>query len=333
MVLGCLGCVVMSIRWVGCCATVKFDAATCAFLQTLSEPAHQVVEQVYWCDLDAGHEGQHYAFGQHSRDDEWWVRWPDGADCPAGLLRVTGCPVESVVNEEGDTEVCLLPVGHSGRHNFEFDGRNIAPGFGIEDGSMAVNSPTSGEQKWTVHETRDVLRVPPWLRVDMADVTAPDGARFEHARIHLHDAAIALIVDEHAETVLMLHRNRWVIDRNGYELVGGLVDDGEDPCATARREAIEESGYNPRGRGEHLLSIEPLPGIVNCRLHIYCWRADGERIRNPSDPHESGTLTWIPLNQIETLTRHQQLLGAGTALALHAYLTDRATTHSLRNDV
>src|SRR5699024_5834176 len=151
--------------------------------------------------------------------------------------------------------------------------------------SMATSSPTPGEQQWTVHGARDVLRVPPWLRVDMADVTAPYGARFEHARIHLHDAAIALIVDEHAETVLMLHRNRWVIDRNGYELVGGLVDEGEDPCATARREAIEESGYSPRGRRKHLLSIRTLPGIVEYRIQIFSRRAGWERIRSTTEPH------------------------------------------------
>lgn len=140
----------------------------------------------------------------------------------------------------------------------------------------------------------------------------------------MDDAAISLIVDEVAARVLMLHRQRWVIGREGYDLLGGLVEPGEDQHATARREAVEESGYNPHGPGGHLLSIEPLPGIVDSRLHIYCWHRGAERVAEPSDPHEAGTLMWMPLDQIEPLTGGRQLLGAGTALALHAYLTSRA---------
>jgi 8-oxo-dGTP pyrophosphatase MutT (NUDIX family) len=154
---------------------------------------------------------------------------------------------------------------------------------------------------WTVHGSRTVHDGSPWLRVDMVDVTAPNGERFDHAAIRIPDAAVALIVD--GDAVLMLHRQRWVIGRDGYELFGGLVDEGEDPAETARREVLEESGYRPRGPGEHLMTIHPMPGIVDSAMHLYLWRHGADRVTVPSDPHEVGTITWMPLERVDELAR------------------------------
>src|SRR5690606_6234548 len=125
-------------------------------------------------------------------------------------------------------------------------------------------------------------------------------------------AAIALVVDEGCNEVLMLHRQRWGVDRSGYELLGGLVETGEDPVDTARREALEESGYAPRGEGEHLLTVHPLPGLVDTTMHMFVWRAGADRVADPCDPHEVGTLEWVPLERIDELARSGQLLGSGT---------------------
>ncbi|WP_313047547.1 NUDIX domain-containing protein [Nonomuraea jabiensis] len=41
-------------------------------------------------------------------------------------------------------------------------------------------------------------------------------------------------------------RHRFVFDRWGWELPGGLVEAGEDPMVTAAREVEEETGYRPK---------------------------------------------------------------------------------------
>jgi 8-oxo-dGTP pyrophosphatase MutT (NUDIX family) len=136
--------------------------------------------------------------------------------------------------------------------------------------------------------------------------------------------AIAAIVDEDAGAVLMLRRERWVIGQWGYELLGGLVEDGEDPADTAVREAVEESGWRPRGPGEHLLTIHPLPGIVDTVMDCYLWRHGADHVGDPSDPQEVGTVTWMPLERVQELITQGQLLGAATALALLYYLATPA---------
>jgi 8-oxo-dGTP pyrophosphatase MutT (NUDIX family) len=192
------------------------------------------------------------------------------------------------------------------------------------DQAMTDASPAQdGLPSWSVHQARTVYDGSPWVRVDLVDVTAPNGARFEHHVVRMPHVAIAMVVDEAADTVLMLHRERWVIGQSGYELLGGLVEDGEDSADTALREALEESGWQPRGTSEHLLTIHPLPGIADTVMDCYLWRHGADRVANPSDPHEVGTLSWVPLARIPELAAQGQLLGACTATAALYYTCTR----------
>ena len=68
----------------------------------------------------------------------------------------------------------------------------------------------------------------------MVDVEAPNGERWEYHVVHLDRIAVALIVDDQ-DRVLMLWRYRFVTEQWGYELLGGMVDVGEDAAETAAR--------------------------------------------------------------------------------------------------
>jgi 8-oxo-dGTP pyrophosphatase MutT (NUDIX family) len=68
--------------------------------------------------------------------------------------------------------------------------------------------------------------------------------RWEYHVVHLGRIAVALIVDDQ-DRALMSWRYRFVTDQWGFELLGGMVDAGEDAAGTAAREAEEESGWRP----------------------------------------------------------------------------------------
>ncbi|MER7114084.1 NUDIX domain-containing protein [Saccharomonospora azurea] len=153
-----------------------------------------------------------------------------------------------------------------------------------------------------------------WVRLGLVDVQAPNGNRWEYHVVHLARIAIALVVNDRDEA-LMLWRYRFATDQWGYELLGGLVDEGEDSAATAAREAAEESGWRPLGEGEHLVSFEPLPGQVTAPMDIYLWRG-AEHIGDPTDTEEVGRVEWVPLSRVNELAQRQELLGSGTLVAL-----------------
>jgi ADP-ribose pyrophosphatase len=122
--------------------------------------------------------------------------------------------------------------------------------------AAAVAETRSGWQTFgekTIYDNR-------WVRLGLVDVGAPNGERWDYHVVHLGRIAVALIVDNR-DRVLMLWRYRFVTEQWGYELLGGLVDEGEDAAAAAR-EAEEESGWRPLGEPERLVSFEPLPGQV-----------------------------------------------------------------------
>lgn len=162
-----------------------------------------------------------------------------------------------------------------------------------------------------------------WVRLSLVEVEAPNGERWEHHVVQLDRVAIAMLINGRDE-VLMLHRYRFAVDQWGYELLGGLVEEGEDPADTAAREAVEESGWRPTGVSELLASFEPLPGMVRSRTDVYLFRG-AEKVGEPTDTEEAGTLEWVPLDRVRQLLKGNKLLGSSTIIAVQAYLLSQAT--------
>jgi 8-oxo-dGTP pyrophosphatase MutT (NUDIX family) len=160
-----------------------------------------------------------------------------------------------------------------------------------------------------------------WVRLGLVDVQAPNGERWEYHVVHFSPIAIAVLVDER-DRVLMLWRYRFATDQWGYELLGGLVEDGEEPAATAAREAEEESGWRPLGEPEHLIGFEPLPGQITAPVDVFLWR-QAERVGEPTETEEVGRLEWVPLRRIPELARQQKILGSGALVPLLYYVASR----------
>ncbi len=182
---------------------------------------------------------------------------------------------------------------------------------------------------WTTHETTTAWAADgpaddAGVRVEVHDVTAPEGDRFDYPIVHLPRVAIALVVrdGESGEEVLMLRTYRYPVNRYGWELPGGGVDDGEEPRVAAAREAAEETGWRPRGPGRPLIDFEPLPGGVSTTVHVHLWR-DAERSDEPLDRHEPGRARWVPVSDVVRLAAAGELLGAGTLVGLLQYVAER----------
>ncbi len=70
------------------------------------------------------------------------------------------------------------------------------------------------------------------------------------------------------DEVLFVRLHRFGIDAQSLETPGGLVDPGEDPAHAARRELIEETGYDA-GELVHLRTIHPNPALQSTRVHFF----------------------------------------------------------------
>jgi 8-oxo-dGTP pyrophosphatase MutT (NUDIX family) len=175
-----------------------------------------------------------------------------------------------------------------------------------------------GALGWSVHGERTVYDNP-WVRLVLVDVEPPEGERFEHHVVRLGRVAIALVVDEQ-ERVLTLWRYRFATDDWGYELLGGIVEPDEEPATAAAREVEEESGWRPSGEPEHMISFQPLPGMVDAPVDVFLWRG-AERVGEPTDTEEAARVGWVPVQEMLDLTKRGELLGSGTIIPVLLYLT------------
>jgi 8-oxo-dGTP pyrophosphatase MutT (NUDIX family) len=68
--------------------------------------------------------------------------------------------------------------------------------------------------------------------------------------------------------VLVVEQFRHGVDAGTLEIVGGVVEPGEEPSLAARRELLEETGFEP-GLWIPLGSCAPNPAVQDNRCHFY----------------------------------------------------------------
>jgi ADP-ribose pyrophosphatase len=94
------------------------------------------------------------------------------------------------------------------------------------------------------------------------------GARREYIR-HPGAAMIIALLDE--DTLLLERQFRYPLGRHFYELPAGKLESGEEPLATAKRELIEECGYEAAS-WRHLATLHPCIGYSDERIDLFLAR-------------------------------------------------------------
>jgi len=102
------------------------------------------------------------------------------------------------------------------------------------------------------------------------------------------DAVAVLALAE--ERVLVVEQYRVAIDQTTLELPAGLIEPGEAPVAAARRELMEEAGFD--AELTELLSFYSSPGFTDERITLFLARNLTVR-RRPADPDEKLRVRWI----------------------------------------
>jgi 8-oxo-dGTP pyrophosphatase MutT (NUDIX family) len=153
----------------------------------------------------------------------------------------------------------------------------------------------------------------PWVWLGQVDVELPGGERFWHHVVRLHRAAMMVLLDD-LDRVLLLRRHRFIQDRWGWELPGGLVDDDEEPAEAASRELEEETGYRA-GRVEHPAAFQPMVGTVDSEHFIFLGR-DPERIGEPTEVNEVTRMEWVRVESVPGLIAAGEISNAGSLVAL-----------------
>jgi len=105
------------------------------------------------------------------------------------------------------------------------------------------------------------------FRVERALQRTPDG--IEHVReVVRHPDAVTVLPLLDDGRVCFVQNYRVAVGQTLIELPAGVVEPGEDPALTARRELAEETGYQAEGI-ELLSTFYTSPGILDERMYLY----------------------------------------------------------------
>ena len=105
------------------------------------------------------------------------------------------------------------------------------------------------------------------LRVRLDEVRLHDGATAWREYVE-HPGAVMMLAFTGPETILLERQFRYPKRRHFIELPAGKLEAGEPPLDTARRELVEECGYEA-GEWWKLATLDPCIGYSNEVIHLY----------------------------------------------------------------
>ena len=128
-----------------------------------------------------------------------------------------------------------------------------------------------------------------------------------------HPGAV-LIVPFIEKKIVFLRQFRPVIDRYIWELPAGKIDSGETPLSCAKREMLEETGFQLK-RVKRIGSIYTTPGFSDEIIYIY--RADCTHQEAPNtEEDEMIRVKLFSLSEVKRLFRNGRIVDAKTISAL-----------------
>ena len=136
-----------------------------------------------------------------------------------------------------------------------------------------------------------------WVKVFRNRIRLPNGFETEHEIAMPHDAVSIVPVLEETPgrpEVLLVEQFRSTLEGYIHEIPAGLLNPGEAPADCARRELLEETGYEA-GSVEPIATIHPTPGFALERMHYFL--AEGLRLAADQslDPGECIRVVRLPL--------------------------------------
>lgn len=153
-------------------------------------------------------------------------------------------------------------------------------------------------RRWHPHSVTAIFDHP-LFRLERQHLRADDGD--ERQALVMHPTPwvnIIPLLDD--GRVVLVRQWRYGTAAPSLEIPGGMVDPGEEPLAAARRELLEETGYEAE-HWEHLGVVDPNPAIMSNRCTT--WLARGLRwVEEPrGDGDEEIVVESAPLESIGDL--------------------------------
>ena len=175
---------------------------------------------------------------------------------------------------------------------------------------------------WQALDAKYLFRKPPWLVLRHQRFRLPSGREIADYWISEYPPWVNVVAVTEADQVVMIRQYRPGLGDVHYEIPAGVVDQGEDTEAAARRELSEETGYGG-GRWSVLTLLSANPALQNNITTTYL--AEGVVPLGPAQPEATEDLRvhLVPLAEIPALIDGGDMIQALHIAPLLRYLLRR----------
>jgi 8-oxo-dGTP pyrophosphatase MutT (NUDIX family) len=172
-------------------------------------------------------------------------------------------------------------------------------------------------QPWTTRSRTTILDRRPWLRVESHVVELPDGRVIDDwPWVESREFANVAAVTEEG-LFLLFRQTKYAVEGPTLGPVGGYLEPGEDPLDAARRELLEETGYEATEWTS--LGRYAVDGNRGCGIgHLYLARG-ARRVADPiADDLEEQELLTLTREDVEAalLRGELEVMSWATVVAL-----------------
>ncbi len=176
-------------------------------------------------------------------------------------------------------------------------------------------------RKWKVLRSEHILHIGPWLNVRQELVELPSGKQIPTWFVLEFPDWINVIALTRDGRFVMEDQYRHGLGQTHYELVAGMIDEGETPLQAAQRELREETGF---GGGNWQLYMTLSPNPTNHNNLSYTFLATGvEKIEEPhQEPTEDIHVHILTRQEVEQLLAQGEIIQALHAAPLWRYMAE-----------
>ena len=149
------------------------------------------------------------------------------------------------------------------------------------------------------------------LRVETVEL---ENKRYSKREIVDHQKGVGIIAFDGPDKIWMVSQYRKAIDKVTLEIPAGLVDPGELPIETAKRELQEEVGYFPE-KVTYLFDMHASPGFTNDKLSFFVAE---DLLESPLDLDEDENLTSksYPITDLYQMVENGEITDAKSIVAI-----------------